>query len=158
MFNPLEHQFWNEVLVAVLCGAILGVERQIQGKPAGLRTCILIVLGTAIFVRLGLLIEGPGADPTRVLGQVVTGIGFLGAGVMFSRGHTVKGVTTAAVIWVLAAIGAMIGSGYHWAAVTVTLITLLVLVGLNPISDWLDRFGEELKSDDGDGRSDSAAE
>ncbi|MFQ5734032.1 MAG: MgtC/SapB family protein [Planctomycetaceae bacterium] len=154
MFNPLNHEFWSEILVAILCGAILGIERELHGKPAGLRTCVLIVLGTALFVRLGLLIESDNADPTRVLGQVVTGIGFLGAGVMFSRGYTVKGVTTAAVIWMLAAIGAMTGAGYYGAAIAVTLVALVVLVGLNYVSRWLDRFADPSQSDSPDDEPD----
>ena len=109
-FDPFASEFWVTVSAAVLCGGIVGLERQLRGKPAGVRTSILVCLGTAVFIHLGATQSGPGTDPTRVLGQLVTGIGFLGAGVMFSREGVVSGVTTAAVIWVLAAIGAAIRS------------------------------------------------
>lgn len=97
-FDPFGRPFWTVAGVAVLCGAIVGLERQLRGKPAGVRTSILVCLGTAIYVRLGSALAADGTDPTRVLGQLVTGIGFLGAGVMFSNQGTVTGVTTAAVI------------------------------------------------------------
>lgn len=102
-------QFWGAIGIAVFCGTIIGLERQWRGKPAGIRTSILICLGTTLFIRLSVVHSGEYADPTRVLGQVVTGIGFLGAGVIFARGGTVVGITSAAVIWILASIGAMIG-------------------------------------------------
>ncbi|HXH71667.1 MAG TPA: MgtC/SapB family protein [Mariprofundaceae bacterium] len=115
------------VALSVLCGAIIGLERQMRGKPAGIRTSIMVCLGTATFVHLGSQFAGPGVDPTRVLGQVITGIGFLGAGVMFAREGTVLGVTTAAVIWMLAGIGASIGLGqYHLGlGLAVTVVAVL---------------------------------
>ena len=103
-FNPLEFKFWLPVLVSLLCGLIVGLERQLRGKPLDVRTAVLICLGTHIFIRLGTQYGGGGDDAMRVLGQVVTGIGFLGAGVILTRGQYVMGLTTAAVIWVLAAI------------------------------------------------------
>jgi hypothetical protein len=106
IFNPFDHQYWLQIGVAIICGAMIGVERELRGKPTGMRTCILIVLGTAIFVKLGAVMGNERGDATRVLGQVVTGIGFLGAGVIMSRGDVIIGVTTASVVWVLAAIGA----------------------------------------------------
>jgi putative Mg2+ transporter-C (MgtC) family protein len=122
--------FWTSIGVAVLCGGIVGLERQLRGKPAGIRTSILICLGTAIFVQLSTTFEGPNVDPTRVLGQVVTGIGFLGAGVIIARGGLVKGVTSAAVIWTLAGIGAMIGVGRFAPAVALAVVTVVILTGL----------------------------
>lgn len=128
--DPGTQMFWRHVGTAFLCGAAIGLERQFRGKVAGMRTSILITLGTAYFVTLGASMVPGGTDPTRVLGQVVTGIGFLGAGVILARGDRIIGVTTAAVIWVLAAIGALIGAGYLPAAMVATLMTLLVLVGV----------------------------
>ncbi len=141
-FDPLARAFWMTVGVAVVCGGIVGLERQIRGKAAGVRTSILICLGTAVFIHLGTSIPGVGADPTRVLGQLVTGIGFIGAGVMFSREGVVSGVTTAAVIWVLAAIGAAIGFGHHVAAFSLAGVTVAVLVGVELLETsvrWLAR-------------------
>ena len=109
---------------------MIGLERQLRGKPLDVRSGVLICLGTHIFIRLGLTASSHATgnvDPTRVLGQVVTGIGFLGAGVMLTRGKHVVGVTTASVIWVLAAIGASIGFENYGSAIALTLVTLLVL-------------------------------
>ena len=99
-FSLLDWPFWKTIGVAILCGGIIGMERQLRGKPAGVRTSILICLGTSIFIHLASGITAEGTDPTRVLGQLVTGVGFLGAGVMFANQGVVTGVTTAAVIWV----------------------------------------------------------
>ncbi len=134
-FNPLESEFWIPVLVSLLCGVIVGLERQLRGKPLDVRTAVLICLGTHIFIRLGSQYTGGGADATRVLGQVVTGIGFLGAGVILTRGQYVLGLTTASVIWVLAAIGACIGFGNYGAAIALALVTLFVLNVLEMIED-----------------------
>lgn len=128
--DPLAAEFWYRVAAAALCGGALGLERQVRGKPAGIRTSILICLGTHFFVLVGASFAAPGADPTRVVGQVVTGIGFLGAGVILTREGLVMGVTSAAVIWMLAAIGVMIGVGYTTTALVVTGVVLLALVGV----------------------------
>lgn len=130
LLDPLSPVFWIRVGTAVLCGGLIGFERQLRGKPAGMRTSILICLGTQFFVLLGSSALPAHADPTRVLGQVVTGIGFLGAGVILTREGLVVGVTSAAVIWLLAAVGAMIGLGYLPAAVAISLTTVGILVGV----------------------------
>lgn len=136
-FDPWSLPFWQTVGAAVLCGAIVGGERQLRGKPCGVRTSTLVCLGTAVFLHLGTSMSGPAVDPTRVLGQLVTGIGFLGAGVMFSREGVVTGVTTAAVIWMLAAIGAAIGLGRFWAAIALALMTVGVLIGVEVLEGSL---------------------
>lgn len=141
-FNPFLATFWLPVGTAFLCGAIIGVERQLRGKPAGIRTSILIVLSTMIFIQLGQPIMGNMGDPSRVLGQIVTGVGFLGGGVMLAREGMVYGVTTAAVIWVLAAIGASIGLGHLEAAISYSLLSLFVLVGIDTLESripWMRR-------------------
>ncbi len=149
-FDPFSGPFWTMVGVAIACGGIVGLERQVRGKPAGVRTSILVCLGTAVFVHLGSALSGPGTDPTRVLGQLVTGIGFLGAGVMFSREGVVSGVTTAAVIWVLAATGAAIGLGLHAGAFAFALVTVGILVGVETLETsvkWFAR-GVHRREDD----------
>ena len=128
--DPSTQVFWRHVGTAFLCGGAIGLERQIRGKVAGMRTSVLICLGTSFFVSLGAAMVPNGIDPTRVLGQVVTGIGFLGAGVILARRDRIVGVTTAAVIWVQAALGALIGAGKLNAAMVGALLCLLVLVGL----------------------------
>ncbi len=132
-FDPLGKSFWMTVAYAVACGGIIGLERQIRGKTAGVRTSVLICLGTAVFINLGASAAGGTGDPARVLGQVVTGVGFIGAGVIISDAGTVFGVTTAAVIWILAAVGSAIGLGYHLGALALSLVTVAVLVGVEII-------------------------
>ena len=123
-------EFWIKIVLSLLCGGIIGLERQIKGKPSGIRTSIFICLGTNIFISIGLANSGANVDATRVLGQVVTGIGFLGAGVIIAREGLVVGITSAAVIWVLAGVGSMIGFGYFVQAIVISLTTLLILVGI----------------------------
>ncbi|MDT8376605.1 MAG: MgtC/SapB family protein [Mariprofundaceae bacterium] len=126
-FNP---GFWQAFLATLFSGGVIGLERQMRGKPAGIRTAILICFGTQLFIYMGSTIDGSTVDASRVLGQVVTGIGFLGAGVMFANaGGVVVGVTTAAVIWVLAAIGAMIGLGHYMSGCIVATLTVSILYG-----------------------------
>ena len=127
--------FWYGVVVAIVCGAIVGYERQLKDKPVGARTSILICLGTQIFVSIGTSFITPSADPTRVIGQVVTGIGFIGGGVILARRGIVIGVTTAASIWVLAAIGVVIGVGHYLSAIMLSIVTVGILIGF----DYLDR-------------------
>jgi putative Mg2+ transporter-C (MgtC) family protein len=149
-FDPLSAAFWTVVGVSVICGGIVGLERQARGKPAGVRTSILVCLSTAVFVHLGAAVSGAGADPARVLGQLVTGVGFLGAGVMFSRSGIVTGVTTAAVIWILAAIGAAIGFGRYDGALALAVVTVVILVGVELLESsvkWL-THGVHRRSED----------
>ena len=124
---------WTRVGVALLCGGIVGLERQLRGKPAGIRTSSLICLGTTLFVYLGVALEAEHGDPARVLGQVVTGIGFLGAGVIMTRNGLLTGVTSAAVIWLLAAVGSAVGLGRYGAALTLAVVSVAVLVGVEQL-------------------------
>lgn len=117
--------FILRILVASLSGAAVGFEREWSNKSAGLRTNTLVALGASIFVLLSSLVTELTGDPSRVLGQVVTGIGFLGAGVIFRQGFNVQGLTTAATLWCSAAIGAMAGFGHFIFA---TLCALLVII------------------------------
>jgi putative Mg2+ transporter-C (MgtC) family protein len=130
MLDPASIEFWIRVGTAFFCGGVIGMERQVRGKPAGIRTSVLICLGTCVFVILSTAFTGPDADPTRVLGQVVTGIGFLGAGVILTREGAVLGVTSAATIWMLAAIGATIGFGWIQAALALAGVTVGILIGV----------------------------
>ena len=122
---------WGGLLTTFICGGIVGLERQLCGKPAGIRTSTLICMGTYIFVVVGGSMAGTMGDPSRVIGQVVTGIGFLGAGVILTREGSVLGVTSAATIWVLAAIGVLAGENRYLAAIVVAVLTVAILIGVN---------------------------
>jgi putative Mg2+ transporter-C (MgtC) family protein len=119
------------IAVAILCGLIVGLERQLSGKPTGIRTSSLICLGTYIFVSVSQLIQGYNVDPGRIVGQVITGIGFIGAGVILTRQGVVIGVTSASVIWVLAGIGILIGFGKYTTSILLSVITVGILIGVN---------------------------
>jgi putative Mg2+ transporter-C (MgtC) family protein len=140
--NPDSPEFWLRLGTAIFCGGIIGLERQLRGKAAGIRTSILICLGTELFVGLGASFAGDRVDPTRVLGQVVTGIGFLGGGVILAREGGVVGVTSAAVIWVLAALGSLIGLGHLVAALVLTLVTVGLLIGVEFLESIFRRLRE----------------
>ncbi|WP_373083431.1 MgtC/SapB family protein [Zhongshania sp.] len=126
---------WPGVLTTILAGAIIGLERQIRGKPIGIRTAALICLGTYVFIAMSVSVGNGVTDPSRVIGQVITGIGFLGAGVILSRDGMVLGVTSAAAIWVLAAIGVMIGLDKYGPALLIALIVVGVLVGVDVLEN-----------------------
>jgi putative Mg2+ transporter-C (MgtC) family protein len=140
--NPETPAFWLRLGTAIVCGGIIGLERQLRGKAAGIRTSILICLGTELFVGLGASFSGERVDPTRVLAQVVTGIGFLGGGVILSREGAVIGVTSAAVIWVLAALGSLIGLGHLVAALIFSLVTVALLTGVELLESAFRRLRE----------------
>jgi putative Mg2+ transporter-C (MgtC) family protein len=145
-FDPLDPQtpaFWLRLGTAILCGGIIGLERQLRGKAAGIRTSILICLGTQLFVALGASFGNDSRmDPTRVLSYVVSGIGFLGGGVILAREGAIIGVTSAAVIWVLAALGAAIGLGFMLPAIVLTLITVGLLIGVELLESVFLRLRE----------------
>ena len=129
--------------MSVLCGAIVGVERQLRGKAIGIRTSIMICLATQVFIRLstGLAETGAAVDPTRVLGQVVTGVGFLGAGVILAKGGAITGVTSAAVVWMLAAIGSTIGAGRPLEALALSCLVVVILIGVRRLERAFKRLG-----------------
>lgn len=134
-YLSIEPLSWLGLGVSALAGAIVGCERQVAGKPVGIRTSALICLGTYLFVRLGAVTQGGSVDPTRVLGQVVTGIGFIGAGVMMSRDGVILGVTSAASIWTLAGIGAAAGLGHYRVAFIVPFVVVGILLGIGLLED-----------------------
>lgn len=127
--------FALKFLVAVICGGAIGMERETTGKPAGLRTSIIICVGSMIFTVMSVEMARAGnADPTRIAAQIVSGIGFLGAGVILhQKGGTVKGMTTAAIIWLIAALGMMIGFGYLLSASAVTVAIVVMILALQGV-------------------------
>ncbi len=138
--------FLPRLLVAAGLTALLGLEREFHQKPAGLRTNMLIGLGSALFTILSIgFAQGAQGSADRVAAQIATGIGFLGAGAIMRNPHSVHGLTTAATIWVNAAIGMAAGAGAYRLAASTTVVTLLILIALPPIEDffrrWADRRG-----------------
>ncbi len=138
--------FLLRIGLAFLLGALVGVERQYRQKSAGLKTNTLVSVGSAAFVLLSLSLtdmdDGGGVyrgDATRVAGQIVTGIGFLGAGVIMKAGRTITGLNTAATIWCSAAIGTLAGAGLWMQATAVAVAVLLAHIGLRPLNTWLSR-------------------
>ncbi len=121
---------WTEILCAMLAGTIIGFERQTSGKPIGIRTSILICISTYAFTTFSDLNHEPTLD-LRVIGQIITGIGFLGAGVILTRDGIVIGVTSAACIWILAAIGITIGTNHHITGVKMAILAVLILTGVD---------------------------
>jgi putative Mg2+ transporter-C (MgtC) family protein len=121
---------------AAVCGAIIGLERELKGKPAGFRTNILICLGSAMYMAVGLLIvfeDKVPSDPARIAAQVVTGIGFLGAGCIIQQKGRITGLTTAASIWVVAAIGIVAGAGFPILAFIAALLVVVTLAALGAV-------------------------
>lgn len=153
------HQYCWVILtiLAIACGAVIGVERGKRQKPAGLRTMMLICLGASIFTQASILMAGSRADPGRIAAQVVTGVGFLGAGAIIHGRGAVTGFTTAAAIWVVAAIGVVLGSGYAAAGVFFTLLVLGMLAAERTIESLLcgrcQMATMRIEFDDSDGRS-----
>ena len=126
-----------------MLGAVIGAEREYKGRNVGFRTIILITLGSTLFTILSSII-GEGNDPSRVASNIITGVGFLGAGAIFRDGMSVKGVTTASVIWISAAIGMACGIGQYEFAVLVTLTVLVVLLGFAGVQKFIDKYNKEM--------------
>ena len=140
-FPQLLHYFGPRVFFAVLCGALIGLERELKNKSAGLKTNMLICLGSTLYTSVSVLLStslsdgGHFGDPARVAAQIVSGIGFLGGGTIIQSRGTVLGLTTAATIWVVAAIGVCIGIGHSDIALFCTLCVILVLVATTAFED-----------------------
>jgi putative Mg2+ transporter-C (MgtC) family protein len=116
------------LLLATFLGAVVGLQRQLSGKEAGLRTNILICLGSALFTVLSIY-AFPGSDPARIAAGVAAGIGFIGAGVILHRtGGEVSGLTTAATIWAVAGVGIASGAGLYYIAPVATVLVLIILM------------------------------
>ncbi len=115
------------LLISILVGGAIGLEREIEHKPAGLRTIILVCLGSTIFMILGLHFLDLGFDLDRIVAGVITGIGFLGAGAIIRARGEVHGLTTAATIWLVSGLGLVIGAGYYLLAIIASIFILIVL-------------------------------
>jgi putative Mg2+ transporter-C (MgtC) family protein len=121
------------LVVAALLGALVGWERERAQRPAGLRTYMLVALGSALFTVLSVTAFGPNADPGRLAANIAVGIGFLGAGTIFREGEVIRGLTTAAGLWAVAAIGMAAGVGQYLLAAISTVIVLVILAGVRVV-------------------------
>ena len=128
--DALHLELLLQVVLATLLGGAVGIERELSGKPAGLRTNILICVGATLFTVLSLKLSGGRGDPARVAAQILPGVGFIGAGTILHARGSVTGLTSAATIWVVAAIGMALGAGAYTEAVGTTLLVMLILAGL----------------------------
>lgn len=136
----MEHLIFVQSLgVAVAAGIVIGFERQWQNKSAGLRTNTLVALGASLYVLLSIQLTEENGDVTRIIGQVVTGIGFLGAGIIFKEGANVHGLTTAATVWCSSAVGCLAGAGFFVEALIATATIVSLNLILMPINKWLNR-------------------
>jgi len=139
------------IVIAAVLGAALGFEREMNGKPAGLRTHMLVAEGAALFMVGSILLtqeftpggNSPSIDPTRIASTIVAGIGFLGGGAIIQSRDRVRGITTAAGIWVAAAIGLLAGAGFYIVAFGGTVIALITLALLSPPERWFEQRRRE---------------
>jgi len=132
-----------KLCVSLCLGALLGAEREYKGRNIGFRTIILITLGSTFFTIISASI-GAQSDPARIASNIVTGVGFLGAGAIFREGINVKGITTASIIWISAAIGMACGIGQFGFAILVTGFVLLILLGFAGVQQFIDRYNKEM--------------
>jgi putative Mg2+ transporter-C (MgtC) family protein len=131
-------EFTLRLFAALVAGLIIGFERQWQHKSAGLRTNTLVSVGAAIFVLLSISITAKGnGDVTRIIAQVVTGIGFLCAGIIFKEGLNVHGLTTAVTVWCCSAVGCLAAAGYLKETFIATFFIIAVNLFLKPLDEWL---------------------
>ena len=137
----MEYDILLKIFLAAILGGIVGLERELSQKEAGLRTNILISVGSAFITILSIKIAATATigDPARLSAQIVSGIGFLGAGAIIQARFAVHGLTTAATIWTVAAIGIGVGSGYYFTSFLVTMLVLVILSLFRYISDMLER-------------------
>jgi putative Mg2+ transporter-C (MgtC) family protein len=129
----------TKLLIAVLIGGIIGAEREYHNKSAGLRTLMLICLGSTLFTMFSIEIGGH-TSPDRIAGGIVAGIGFVGAGVIFMGGTGINGVTTAATIWVTAALGMGVGAGHQYASLIGCIVLVGILYAFTVIESWIARM------------------
>lgn len=126
--SPFLLEVLTHLLIALACGGIIGLERQLRGKSVGIRPCVIVVLTTAFLVDLSAAATEDAGDPSRVMAAIISGVGFLGGGVILAQGMRIRGITTASLIWALAAIGIAIGLDFGLAALALTLIIMAVMV------------------------------
>lgn len=125
--DDFHFSYFIRMIVSCFCGLLFGLERQLRAKPFGIRACVLICMGTTLFVYIGQEALTLASDSTRVIGQVISGIGFLGAGAILQKDSLVIGITSAATIWLIAAVGAAIGAGHLGYGIGTTVLGVSLL-------------------------------
>lgn len=148
-FGPSSFTIIAKLLLAALCGALIGIEREKHGRPAGVRThllvalasCLMMIISESFYLKYG---QVPGTsilriDPSRIAAQIVAGIGFIGAGVILKDGLTVRGLTTAACLWLAAAIGMGFGMGVYLPTIISTLIAIIALIFLKKLEPYINK-------------------
>ena len=141
MTMTLEIEDLIRIWLAVVCGGVIGLEREYRDKAAGFRTMIFISMGAALFTLLSAKLAGNN-DPTRIAAGIVTGVGFLGAGVILREGGHVIGLTTASTVWLTAALGTAIGGGFYALAFATLAVSLVVLWVFPRFEQWIDNMRE----------------
>jgi putative Mg2+ transporter-C (MgtC) family protein len=133
------------LILAIVLGGLIGLEREISGKPAGLRTNILICVGSTLFMLISIYMfqKFPNSDPGRIAAQVVTGIGFLGAGTILQAKGSIIGLTTAATIWSVSSIGLAIGCGFYFPALVASIAIIFILLIFGRFEAFLDEKVKE---------------
>lgn len=138
MHEIIDQEIILRLLLSFGIGTLIGLEREYHSKAAGLRTMIMICLGSTVFTEISMSMSDQ--SPDRVASNIITGIGFLGAGVIFKDGLSISGITTATAIWICAALGMAVGAGEYFIAMTGSVIVLIVLVALQRVTRRVERF------------------
>jgi putative Mg2+ transporter-C (MgtC) family protein len=138
MESYIDIELGIRLIISFLLGAAIGLEREYHSKAAGLRTMIMICLGSTIFTEISIILGG--SNPDRIAANIVTGVGFLGAGVIFKDGLSVSGITTATTIWISAAMGMAVGAGQYFIAVVSTGVIIIVLSLFNKIQRFVEKL------------------
>lgn len=137
----MDYEITLRFLLAVILGGLIGAEREYRGKSAGFRTMIMISLGSCLFTIISILIGGT-STPDRIASNIVTGIGFLGAGVIFKNENIINGITTSATIWTVAAVGMAVGGGYYFVSIGASIIILIILAVLPYLDRLIDKLNQ----------------
>ena len=139
-------EFTLRLLCAMGAGFLIGLERDFSAKPAGLRTNMLVSVGSAFFVLLSIHMTVEHGDVTRIIGQVVTGVGFLGAGIIFKEGFNIRGLTTAATVWCSSAVGCIAAAGLFFETLIATSFIITINFAFLPLDIWLSKKRKQKES------------
>lgn len=136
-----------EVLTAALAGTVMGLEREWRGSPVGMKTSALVCIGSTLYMQVGRSLNEGGGDPTRMASQIVTGIGFLGAGAILHGKDGISGLTSAATVWFIGAVGVVIGSGFPLSGLLLTVLVMSIVLLLRTV-EWYIFFKRSQKGTD----------
>lgn len=133
--------FGLRAIPALIAGFIMGVERTLSNHPAGIKTIVFVSLGSCLFSSLSFYLHDmfPASDPTRIIGQIITGVGFLGAGAIFHSNDRINGLTSAALVWTACALGVMSGAGLFWVPIFASITLVIIALVLKKIEKFLEK-------------------